>query len=155
MGHEGLEYVIATREKTGINQDIVVTQRDMSYIIDSKAAICGAIIVLMEKYKISIQDVRNFHLAGAFGAFTNIKNATTLGVFPEFPNSRVNPLGNGSLAGAYAALLSKKKRHEMEEAAEKMMYVDLLVETDFLEAYSSAVYIPGKREFSPSFNRLT
>jgi uncharacterized 2Fe-2S/4Fe-4S cluster protein (DUF4445 family) len=108
----------------------------------------------MEKYNISIQDVRDFHLAGAFGAFTDIKSATTLGVFPEFPNSRVNSLGNGSLAGAYAALLSKKRRLEMEEAAQKMMYVDLLVETDFLEAYSSAVYIPGKREFFPSFNRL-
>jgi uncharacterized 2Fe-2S/4Fe-4S cluster protein (DUF4445 family) len=42
----------------------------------------------------------------------------------------------------------------MEKAAEKMMYVDLLVETDFLDAYSSSVYIPGKREFFPSFNRL-
>ncbi len=153
IGHEGLEYVIATREKTGINQDIVVTQRDMSYVLDSKAAVCGAIIVLMEKYNISIHDVRNFHLAGAFGAFMDIKNATKLGVFPEFPNSRVNPLGNGSLAGAYAALLSKKRRLEMEETAEKMMYVDLLAETDFLEAYSSATYIPGKREFFPSSNR--
>ncbi|MCJ7770436.1 ASKHA domain-containing protein, partial [Candidatus Bathyarchaeota archaeon] len=98
MGREGLEYVIATRDKTGIDRDIVVTQRDMSYIIDSKAAVCGAIIVLMEKYNLAIHDVGNFHLAGAFGAFTDIKNATTLGVFPEFPNSRVNPLGDGSLA---------------------------------------------------------
>jgi uncharacterized 2Fe-2S/4Fe-4S cluster protein (DUF4445 family) len=62
-------------------------------------------------------------------------------------------LGNGSLAGAYAALLSKAGRLEMEKAAEKMMYVDLLVETDFLDAYSSSAYIPGKREFFPSFNR--
>jgi uncharacterized 2Fe-2S/4Fe-4S cluster protein (DUF4445 family) len=153
MGHEGLEYVIAEREKTSIDQDIVVTQRDISYIMDSKAAVCGAIIVLMEKYNLSIHDVKSFHLAGAFGAFTDIKNATTLGVFPEFPNSRVNPLGNGSLAGAYAALLSKAGRLEMEKAAEKMMYVDLLVETDFLDAYSSSAYIPGKREFFPSFNR--
>ena len=155
IGHEGLEYVVAKREKTSIEQDIVVTQRDISYIMDSKAAVCGAIIVLMEKYNLSIHDVKNFYLAGAFGAFTDLKNATTLGVFPEFPNSRVYPLGNGSLAGAYAALLSKSRRLEMEKAAEKMMYVDLLVETDFLDAYSYSAYIPGKREFFPSFGRLS
>ncbi|MCJ7635219.1 ASKHA domain-containing protein [Candidatus Bathyarchaeota archaeon] len=150
-GRDGLEYVVATREKTAIDQDIVITQQDMAYIIDSKAAVCGAIMVLMKKYNLSIYDVKNFCLAGAFGAYTDLENATKLGVFPEFPNAKIHPIGNGSLAGAYSALLSNEKRQEAEDAAEKMMYIDLILDTDFIETYSLAVYIPGKKELFPSY----
>lgn len=151
-GREGLEYVVVPKDKTAIGQDIVITQQDMAYIIDSKAAVCGAIMVLLKKYNISIYDVKNFYLAGAFGAYTNLKNATKLGVFPEFPNAKIHPIGNGSLAGAYTALLSMAKRKEAGAIAEKMMYIDLIVDTDFIETYSYAVYIPGKKEFFPSYN---
>lgn len=153
MGRDGLEYVVVPAERTAVGQDIVITQQDMAYIIDSKAAVCGAIMVLMKKYNLSIYDVKNFYLAGAFGAYTDLRNATKLGVFPEFPNAKVHPLGNGSLSGAYAALLSLGRREEAEMVAEKMMYIDLIVDTDFIETYSEAVYIPGKKELFPSYAR--
>jgi uncharacterized 2Fe-2S/4Fe-4S cluster protein (DUF4445 family) len=152
MGREGLEYVVVPAEKTEIGQDIVITQQDMAYIIDSKAAVCGAIMVLMNKYNLSIYDVKNFYLAGAFGAYTDLKSATRLGVFPEFPNAEVHPLGNGSLAGSYASLMSMEEREAAETVADKMMYIDLIVDTDFIETYSLAVYIPGKKELFPSYS---
>ena len=152
-GSEGLEYVLVEADKTAIGQDIVVTQRDMDYVMDSKGAVCGAIMVLMKKYSLSIYDVKNFYLAGAFGTYTNLENATRLGVFPEFPNAKVVPLGNGSLSGAYLALLSMEKRRQAEAVAEKMMYIDLIVDNDFMETYSQAIYIPGKKELFPSYSQ--
>lgn len=150
-GDAGLEYVLVPVEKTAIGRDIVITQRDMDYLMDSKAAACGAMIVLMRKLKISIYDVKNIYLAGAFGAYTDLKNATKFGIFPEFPNAKVHPIGNGSIAGAYATLLSIEKRKKAEEIAEKMFYVDLLVDPVFSEAYSESLYIPGSREFFPTY----
>jgi uncharacterized 2Fe-2S/4Fe-4S cluster protein (DUF4445 family) len=139
-------------EKTAIGRDIVITQRDMDYIMDSKAAACGAITVLMKKLKLSIYDVQNLYLAGAFGAYTDLRNATKLGIFPEFPNAKVHPIGNGSLSGAYATLLSMEKRDEAKAIAENMVYIDLLVDVEFTEKYSEAIYIPGKKEFFPSYS---
>jgi len=150
-GRDGLEYVVVPAEKTAIGQDIVITQRDMDYILDSKAAACGAITVLMKKLKLSIYDVQNLYLAGAFGAYTDLRNATKLGIFPEFPNAKVRPIGNGSLSGAYATLLSMEKRDEAKAIAENMVYIDLLVDVEFTEKYSEAIYIPGKKEFFPSY----
>ncbi|MGD8543803.1 MAG: ASKHA domain-containing protein, partial [Candidatus Bathyarchaeota archaeon] len=150
-GRDGLEYVVVPAEKTAIGRDIVITQRDMDYIMDSKAAACGAITVLMKKLKLSIYDVQNLYLAGAFGAYTDLKNATKLGIFPEFPNAKVHPIGNGSLSGAYATLLSMEKRNEAKAIAENMVYIDLLVDVEFTEKYSEAIYIPGKKEFFPSY----
>ncbi len=79
-----------------------------------------------------------------------MKNATTLGIFPEFPNGEYHPLGNGSLSGAYATLISVDKRREAVEVAKNMVYVDLLVDFEFIEEYSKALYIPGEKEYFPS-----
>ena len=151
-GRDGLEYVIVPAEKTAIDQDIVITQRDMDYIMDSKAAACGGILVLMRKFKMSIYDVRNLCLAGAFGAYTSLKNATKLGIFPEFPNAEIRPIGNGSLSGAYATLLSLEKRDHANAIARNMLYVDLLADVMFAETYSEAIYIPGPEELFPSYS---
>lgn len=151
-GRDGLEYVVVPAEKTAIGRDIVITQRDMDYVMDSKAAACGAITVLMKKLKLSIYDVQNLYLAGAFGAYTDLSNATKLGIFPEFPKAKIRPIGNGSLSGAYATLVAVENREKARAIAENMVYIDLLVDVEFTERYSEAIYIPGKKEFFPSYS---
>jgi uncharacterized 2Fe-2S/4Fe-4S cluster protein (DUF4445 family) len=152
-GRNGLEYVLVPAEKTAIGRDIVVTQQDMDYLIDSKGAALGGIMVLMKKFRFTVHDVKNLYLAGAFGAYTDMKNATKLGIFPEFPNAKTRPIGNGSLSGAYITLLALKKREQANEVAQQMLYIDLLADLMFAETYSEAIYIPGPRELFPSYKR--
>ncbi|MDD1654592.1 MAG: ASKHA domain-containing protein, partial [Methanomicrobiales archaeon] len=57
----------------------------------------------------------------------------------------------GSLGGAYAVLISRERREEAARIARGMVYHDLLVDLDFIEEYQAAIYIPGRREFFPSF----
>lgn len=149
-GRHGLEYVIVPAEETAIDRDIVITQADLDYVIDSKAAACGAITVLMKKLKLDIYDIRNLYLAGAFGMYTDLGNAVNLGIFPEFPNAEIHSIGNGSLSGAYSTLLSMEKRDEAREIAEKTVFIDLIVDVEFMEEYSKALYIPGHKEYFPS-----
>jgi uncharacterized 2Fe-2S/4Fe-4S cluster protein (DUF4445 family) len=152
-GKWGLEYLVVPAEETSIRKDIVLTQADLDYVIDSKAAACGAITVLMKKLKIDIYKTKHIYLAGAFGTFTDLKNATLMGIFPEFPNGEYNPLGNGSLSGAYATLISVVKRREAAEVAKNMVYIDLLVDLEFIEEYSKALYLPGEKEYFPSYTK--
>ena len=148
-GSEGLEYVLVPAEKTGIQRDIVITQRDIDYLLDSKAAACGAIAVLLKKYRLMVSDIRHVYLAGAFGAFASVENAVRFGIIPRFPNTEFHPLGNGSVAGAYLTLVNRRSRDEAREIAQKMVYIDLLVDIDFIEEYSAALYIPGRPELFP------
>jgi uncharacterized 2Fe-2S/4Fe-4S cluster protein (DUF4445 family) len=152
-GEEGLEYVLVPANQTAIARDIVITQHDIDYFMDSKAAVCGAIGVLLNKCKLTIADVRHVYLAGAFGTYTNMANATRLGIIPEFPAATFHPIGNGALSGAYATLVSGRHRSLAEDIAAKMAYIDLMVDTDFFEEYLAALYIPGKRELFPAFYR--
>ncbi len=148
-GEHGLEYMLVSKEQSGIGRDIVVSARDMMYLVDSKAAICGAIGVLMKKYRIRLEDIRHVYLAGAFGAYTDRGNLTRFGIIPRFFNAEYHPIGNGSLTGAAAALLSTTQRKEAERVAEKMVYIDLLVDVDFIEEYTDALHIPGNKEYFP------
>ena len=152
-GKWGLEYLVVPVEETKVGRDIILTQADLDYVIDSKAAACGAVTVLMKKLKIGIDDVKNIYLAGAFGTFTDMGNATSMGIFPEFPKGEYHPLGNGSLSGAYATLLSREKRKEAVEVAKKMVYIDLLVDLEFIDEYSKALYVPGDKEYFPSMGK--
>ena len=76
-----------------------------------------------------------------------------IGALPEFPNAEVTQIGNGSLAGAYLTLLSGRMRERAREIAEMMVYVDLLLDTEFFREYEAALYIPGKRELFPTLYR--
>lgn len=148
-GENGLEYVLVPKDQSATGRDIVLTSQDMLYLMDSKAAVCGAIGVLMKKYRIRPGDIRHVVLAGAFGAFTDLVNITRFGIIPRFFNADYHPIGNGSLTGAAAALLSVKKRKEAETIAGMMVYIDLLIDADFIEEYTAALYIPGKKEYFP------
>ena len=153
-GNDGLEFILVGKDDTATGRDIVINRQDMAYLMDSKAAVLGAIGVLMKKYRISVGEVRHVYLAGAFGTYADLDNVVTFGILPGFFNAEFHPIGNGSLSGACAALLSRERRLEAESVAKKMAYIDLLADTDFIEEYSSAIYIPGKREYFPSLPSL-
>ena len=150
-GPDGPEYVLVPGDASATGREIAITQADMTYLMDSKAAACGAVGVLLKKYHLTIHDIRHIHLAGAFGSFTDLSSVTRFGILPEFPAATVHPIGNGSLGGAYACLLSQERREEAARIARGMVYHDLLVDLDFIEEYQAAIYIPGRREFFPSF----
>jgi len=146
-GPGGPEYMLVPKDKTATGRDIVITGQDMAYLMDSKAAVLGSIGVLLKKYRILISDIKSVYLAGAFGTFGDIKNVVRFGILPDFYCASFNGIGNGSLSGAYATLMSEKKRSTAQEVADKMVYIDLLTDADFIEEYSSAIYIPGKKEY--------
>ena len=149
-GSEGLEYVLVPADMTGIARDIVITQKDIDYLLDSKAAVCAAIAVLLKKNRLAVSAIRHVYLAGAFGAFASVENAVRFGIIPRFPHAVFHPIGNGSVAGAYLALVNRRAREEALAIAQKMVYIDLLVDIDFIEEYSAALYIPGRPELFPS-----
>jgi len=150
IGDSGPEFVLVPREKTGTARDICITSQDMTYLMDSKAAVCGAVGVLLKKYRVGVHDIRHVFLAGAFGAFSDMKNVVTFGIIPDFREAQFHGIGNGSLAGAMACLLSQEMRKKAHDTSRQMVYIDLLIDTDFIEEYTAALHIPGKKEYFSS-----
>lgn len=150
-GDEGYEYVVAQAPETDVGKDIVVTEKDIANLIDSKAAACAAMGVMMKKMKLSVHDVRNVNICGAFATYIDPNSAMAIGLLPEFPKAQVTYLGNGSVAGAYLTLVSRKRREKASEIASLIAYFDLLKDADFMDEYTAAYSLPGKRELFPTW----
>ncbi len=143
-GDDGkLEYIVAPAGETELGRDITLPQGDINYVIDSKATVQGGIKALLKKVGISAGDVKNLYLAGAFGNYMDLEKSRTTGLLPEMPGAKTYLIGNGSLGGAYLALVSKNARKAAEGAVKKNAYFDLSADSDFLDAYMASLYIPG------------
>jgi uncharacterized 2Fe-2S/4Fe-4S cluster protein (DUF4445 family) len=149
-GPDGMEYVIVPAQETDLQKDITLTQRDIDKFLDSKAATCAAISVLMRKVGLTISDVEVLYLSGAFGHYIDTEKAVIIGVFPEFPRASIVRLGNGSIAGAYLGLLSLRQRAKAVEIAKTMTYWDLVDDPLFTDEYYEALRLPGKQELFPT-----
>jgi len=151
QGIDGYEYVVVPAEKTAIGKDIVITEKDIANLIDSKAAACSAIGVLLKKMRLSVYDIEQVFICGAFGNYLDLNSAIAIGLIPELPNARITYLGNGSVAGAYLTLVSVKYRYEAEEIARLTTYFDLLKDPDFMDEYTAAYFLPGKKDLFPTW----
>ena len=45
-----------------------------------------------------------------------------------------------------------KKREQANAIVQGMLYIDLLEDVMFAETYSESIYIPGPKEFFPSYS---
>ena len=141
---EGMEYVIETGDRLagGTGSDLVVTDADLQNILRTKAAIYGACSVLLRKTDHRAEDLSSIIIAGGFGYHLDIDRAITLGMFPDVPRKRYRFIGNGSVGGARLALLSERSRREMRSVVRKMTYLELSVDNEFYEEFSSSLFIP-------------
>jgi len=81
-------------------------------------------------------------IAGGFGYHLDIGRAIMIGMFPDVSQDMYRFVGNGALGGARLALLSGKRRKEMLDIFDRMTYLELSVDNDFYNEFSSALFIP-------------
>ncbi|MBI5199118.1 MAG: DUF4445 domain-containing protein [Nitrospirae bacterium] len=141
-GEDGPEFVIAWKEETGINKDIVLTEADIDNILRAKAAIYAGFSLLLKEMGFGFNDVGKVYIAGGFGNYLDVEKAITIGLLPDMPPERFIFLGNTSIIGAYLCLLSKNMRKEAEGIARKMTYIELSVSRSFMDEYLSALFLP-------------
>ena len=141
-GENGLEYVLAWRVESAINKEIVITEVDLDNLIRAKAAIYAGFATLLSHMGMGFGDVHKLYIAGGFGRYIDVERAITIGMLPDLPVDKFQFLGNTSIMGAYYGLLCDRLRHEAEEIAKRMTYVELSVSHSFMDEYMSALFLP-------------
>ncbi|MBQ3737012.1 MAG: ATP-binding protein, partial [Candidatus Methanomethylophilaceae archaeon] len=122
--------------------DIGISVPEIRDVMMTKAAIFSASRALVRNLGIGFSDLEHIYIAGGFGNFIDMDSAIQIGMFPDVPRDRFVYLGNASLAGAKAALLSSTFRDRIDEAFGKMTYLDLSSDPVFFDEYMSAQFIP-------------
>ena len=122
--------------------DIGISVPEIRDVMMTKAAIFSASRALVRNLGIEFSDLEHIYIAGGFGNFIDMDSAIQIGMFPDVPREKFVYLGNASLAGAKAALLSSSFRERIDEAFGKMTYLDLSSDPVFFDEYMSAQFIP-------------
>jgi len=140
----GMEYIVERRAKMGpyATRDLTVTDADLQNLVRTKAAVYGACSVLLRKTGETFENLQKIFVAGGFGYHLDIGRAIAIGMFPDLPMEKYSFIGNGSLGGARLALISAKRRREVNEIFSKMTYLELSVDDEFYDEFSSAMFIP-------------
>jgi len=156
VGEHGPEYIIAWAEETEDKaRDIVLAEVDIANLIRAKAAIYAGFSVLTKSVGISLADVEEVLIGGAFGKYVDIERAVSIGLLPDMPWERFRYLGNTSARGAFIALACPDMRREIVEIASKMTYMELSADNSFMEEFTSALFLPHTDITSfPSVMRL-
>jgi len=141
-GPDGLEYVLAYKEETGAEADVVITEADVENLIRAKAAMFAGYQCLLGKVDLTFRDLDRVIIAGAFGDYIDLEKAITIGLLPELPHDRYVFIGNGSLLGARLISLSNELLDDGERIARKMTNVELSEDSSFMDKYMAAMFLP-------------
>ncbi|MDO5409322.1 MAG: corrinoid activation/regeneration protein AcsV [Lachnospiraceae bacterium] len=135
-------YVIAFKEDTESVKDVEITEVDIDSFIRAKGAIYSGIITLVESLGFDMSIVDNVYVAGGIGSGISMKNAVRIGMLPDIPLEKYKYIGNSSLAGSYAMLLSKEAEKKVSELASSMTYLELSTHPGYMDSFVAACFIP-------------
>jgi uncharacterized 2Fe-2S/4Fe-4S cluster protein (DUF4445 family) len=142
QGEHGAEYVVAWADETAAGEDIVITAVDIDNLMRAKAAIYAGFSILARSVGLTLADVGQVLIGGAFGQYINVEKAIQIGMLPDMPYERFHFLGNTSVQGAYMALLSQEMRQRVTEVGEMMTYLELSADNTFFDEFNAAMFLP-------------
>ena len=135
-----LTVVPADQSDTG--SDLTISQADVDSLIRSKAAMYTILETISTSVGTQLKDLKRFYVAGTFGSFIDPRSAITIGMLPDLPLESYQPLGNSSLGGATLAFTSTDCLEEMDRIRDRITYLELNVNQDFMNRFSAAKFLP-------------
>ena len=136
------EYVLAWKENTQINRDVVLTEIDIENFIRAKGAIYSGCMTLLQEVGLDIDALDRIILAGGFGSYVDLEKAMTIGLLPEIDLDKVTFIGNGSLMGAKMSSLTNRIRQDVVEVTKKMTNFELSETASYMDNYVAALFLP-------------
>ena len=140
--NEGTQFEIARPDERYDKKPIYLTQKDIRELQLAQGAIAAGIRFLLKESGISMREVSEIFLAGAFGNFISVKNTIRIGLIPHVSLSKVRFVGNTAGEGARLALLSERLMKKAESISEKVQYLELSDRQDFLDLFVESMVFP-------------
>ncbi|MEN6462813.1 MAG: ASKHA domain-containing protein [Syntrophomonas sp.] len=121
----GNSVTITEASQSASGNPLFFNQDDVRQVQLAKGAIRTGIDVLLKEAALSINELDNIYLAGAFGNYLDPHNAITIGLIPPVDVNKITNIGNAAGKGAILALISSAKMTQAQMLKEKIKYVEL------------------------------
>jgi uncharacterized 2Fe-2S/4Fe-4S cluster protein (DUF4445 family) len=138
-----LHLTVVPAGQSELGTDLTISQADMDSLIRSKAAMYTILETITTSVGVTLSDLTKFYVAGTFGSFIDPRSAITIGMLPDLPLESYKPLGNSSLGGATLALTSADCLEEIDRIRDRITYLELNVNQEFMNRFSAAKFLPN------------
>ena len=142
MDNQMARLTIVPQSRSGTGSDLRISQADLDSLVRSKAAMYTILETITAAMGLSLNDLQTFFVAGTFGSLIDPRSAITIGMMPDLPLGRYRSMGNTSLGGAVRVLTERDAMDQIENIREKITYLELNVNQDFMNRFSAAKFIP-------------
>lgn len=134
--------VLVPADKTDLGVDLTISQSDVRALQLAKGAIRAGADTLLDQHGLQPEDVDEILIAGAFGSHIDVASGLEVGLFPPVPRERVRQIGNAAGLGAGLMLLSVVERREAQELSERISYVELATDPEFIRRFARSQHFP-------------
>ena len=122
-------------KKWFLTEDIFLSQKDVRQVQLAKGAIATGVQLLLKQLNMSITEIEEIRIAGAFGYHLNPESLLRIGLLPREYQNEIYFVGNTSLAGAQQVLYNSDFIKEMDEWIQKIEVVELSTREDFQDTF--------------------
>ena len=135
-------FTLAPADATALGEDLTISQHDVRAIQLAKGAIRGGIATLLAEHGLTVDDLDELLVAGAFGNHIEVESAQAIGLYPAIPRERIRQIGNAAGTGAGLMLLSTAERQDAEELSEQIHYLELARHKRFIRLFAEGQRFP-------------
>ncbi|MGD8304536.1 MAG: ASKHA domain-containing protein [Desulfobacterales bacterium] len=140
---DGLSHlVVVPAENSATGAELTISQADLDSLMRSKAAMYTILETVTGSVGMTPRELQTFYVAGTFGSFINPESAIAIGMLPDLAHDRYQSLGNSSLGGATLALQSDVYHEDIDQIRERITYLELNVNQEFMNRFSAAKFLP-------------
>ncbi|MCQ2529920.1 MAG: ASKHA domain-containing protein [Lachnospiraceae bacterium] len=136
------EYIVATAEESASGSELTLTESDLDNFIRAKGAIFSAIQTMLKSLDMDVDCIDKVILAGGIGSGIDMEKAISIGMLPKIPLEKYSYIGNSSLTGACAMLLSNDATQKVFDIANNMTYLELSTYPGYMDELLAACFIP-------------
>ena len=119
----------------GEDTDIYLLESDVNELAQAKGANVAGLHVVFSTFGIDFEAIDVFYLAGGFGRHLNVEASKGIGLVPNLESKKIVQAGNIAIEGATIALLSKTKRHELEDVVKRVEHCRLETHPSFFDFF--------------------
>jgi uncharacterized 2Fe-2S/4Fe-4S cluster protein (DUF4445 family) len=138
----GASYIIAFSDETADGKEISLNETDIDNFIRAKGAVFSAIRTMLAALELDASVIENVYIAGGIGGGINIQQAIRIGMLPNIRQEKYHYIGNSSLHGAYAMLVSQTAAGIIQKTAGKMTYIELSTHPGYMDEFTAACFLP-------------
>ena len=141
--HHGMgRYVLADATESETGREVSINEVDIDNFIRAKGAIYSGIDTLLQSVDMTPDCIEKVYVAGGIGSGINMKNAVRIGMLPDVDMEKYQYIGNSSLTGAYAMVVSDQANEKCHQVGANMTYLELSTYPGYMDSFVAACFLP-------------